>query len=318
LLPAVDPKLVIKGESIEFDRDLNIGQLHYGIVWKGRYINGDSVTTVACKMLRPDRVGVADFAHEASTMADFDHPNILRLIGVTFTDKFRPIIVTEFMKNGDLQTYLMAKSSKLSPTVIFGFIVQIAEGMRYLHSKNFVHRDLSARNCMLDDECQIKISDFGLCRQLFDDAYYYNSRIQELPVACMSIEALSKQRKFSFKSDVWSFGIVLWEIYSGGATPYVAESTVNDLFNFLLSGGRLAKPDKCPQALYDKIMLPCWAADAGDRPSFEDLCKMLPELGNHDFDQRTEKKKQNEERTTLVDSSMVKNTAKTGAYLKSS
>jgi len=146
-------------------------------------------------------------------MKDFNHNRVLHLIGVSFTELKSPLVVLPFMVNGDLLAYLRNDSHNPTVKQLINFAIEIAEGMEYLVSQKFIHRDLAARNCLLDHDFHIKIADFGLSRDVYSSDYYRPEHKRPMPVKWMAPETL-EGKAFTYKSDVWSFGVVFWEILS--------------------------------------------------------------------------------------------------------
>lgn len=247
-----------------------IGQGRFGCVHRGilQSTDGKSETKVAVKMLRNNGESLAarKFYEEALLMKDFDHVHILRLIGIAQDDDGLPLVVLPFMQNGDLLTYIRCGDNAPTVRELMEFGIQVAAGMAYLSNCKYVHRDLSARNCMLDENMQIKVADFGLSRDVYERDYYScDNRHSKLPVKWMALESLEKGI-YSSKSDVWSYGIVLWELMTRGVTPY-PEVDNWDVVRFLKSGRRLPQPAFAPNDLYS-LMLICWHPVPGIRPTF--------------------------------------------------
>jgi len=255
-----------------------IGKGHFGIVFKATLYSSatDSYQEVAAKTLQQQGMMSSDdirlFIDEALVMKDFNHPHVLHLIGVTFGSDGSPIVVLPYMANGDLNTYL--RDDRNTPKVrnLIDFAIQIAKGMEYLASQKFVHRDLAARNCILDDQYRVKVADFGLYRGIYEKDYYRPQDKKLLPVKWMAPESL-ESNTFTVKSDVWSFGVVIWELMTRGYPPYNDVGNW-DMVNYLRSGRRLLQPDSCPSGLY-KIMLRCWEWDPDDRPPFSELVILI-------------------------------------------
>ncbi|XP_066427524.1 tyrosine-protein kinase receptor UFO-like, partial [Molothrus aeneus] len=184
-----------------------------------------------------------------------------------------PIVLLPFMAHGDLHSFLLCARlgdppTALSPRTLLGFMADIAAGMSYLSQRNFVHRDLAARNCMLDERLRVRVADFGLSKRVGRSLYYRQGRGAPVPVKWVALESLA-ERVYTTKSDVWSFGVTMWEIAARGLTPYPGLEN-SEVFEFLRGGRRLGAPPLCPPSLY-ALMRRCWAADPRARPTFEEL-----------------------------------------------
>ncbi|GFN81497.1 hepatocyte growth factor receptor-like [Plakobranchus ocellatus] len=251
-----------------------IGKGNFGSVRRGFLTlpdrKGDIL--VAVKSLHnnnPRDIEMQSFLQEALRMKDFNHPNVLALIGVCLNLDAMPLVVLPFMKHGDLLTYIRDEHNQPTIKDLIMFGIDIAQGMDYLSSLKFVHRDLAARNCMLDEEFHVRVADFGLARDVYEKEYYSASnRKALLPVKWMAPECLEKGT-YSAKSDVWSFGIVLWELMTRGLKPY-PEVDNWDIARYLKAGRRMPHPNYCPDRLYE-IMLECWQWLPTDRPTFSEL-----------------------------------------------
>ncbi|KAI0210824.1 Tyrosine-protein kinase Btk29A [Lamellibrachia satsuma] len=203
------------------------------------------------------------------------HPNLVQLYGVCSA---APIyIVTEFMKHGALLQYLRRHKSTLlnQPGKLLDMCVQVCNAMKFLESHQFLHRDLAARNCLVGDNNVIKVGDFGLARFVLDDDYTSSSGTK-FPIKWASPEVLQYTR-FSSKSDVWAFGILMWEIFSGGDMPYRGIKNPDVIQQVVNRKKRLECPRDCPAAVYD-VMMNCWKMMADHRPPFRDLYNELLKL----------------------------------------
>ncbi len=204
------------------------------------------------------------------------HTHIINLIGYSIEESSL-YIITDYARYGNLKDFLRKHresttpglTSAIGPATLLLYSYQIALGMQYLHSKKVLHRDLAARNILVDEYDSIKIADFGLARNIRTDYYYVQQREGKMPLKWMSPEALSFNR-ISNESDIWSYGVLMWEIYTYGQTPYPTIQAENILAN-LNSGYRMDKPTDCDQFIYDEIILNCWRIEPKKRPTFSQL-----------------------------------------------
>ncbi|XP_071898398.1 ephrin type-B receptor 3 isoform X2 [Anas platyrhynchos] len=257
-----------------------IGAGEFGEVCRGRLkLPGRREIFVAIKTLK---VGYTerqrrDFLSEASIMGQFDHPNIIHLEGVV--TKSRPVmIITEFMENCALDSFLRLNDGQFTVIQLVGMLRGIAAGMKYLSEMNYVHRDLAARNILVNSNLVCKVSDFGLSRFLEDDPAdptYTSSLGGKIPIRWTAPEAIA-YRKFTSASDVWSYGIVMWEVMSYGERPYWDMSN-QDVINAVEQDYRLPPPMDCPTALH-QLMLDCWVRDRNLRPKFAQIVNTLDKL----------------------------------------
>ncbi|TKR92331.1 hypothetical protein L596_007007 [Steinernema carpocapsae] len=279
LLDQFPQEKLIKYSKLALDSQ-PIGRGHYGEVYKGEYEVAGQKIVVACKKLHDEeKSSTEEFMMEARAMATLDHPRVLEFVGIFFDKVYhaRPtILVTKFMLHGDLANYLRDPSTHIILAQIFNFCLEAAEGMQYVHSKGIIHRDLAARNCMLDENFHVCIADFGLSRfaDVEDDGYEVRT-LRELPLPMLSIEAM--EGHFSFKSDVWAFGNLAWEISTRGHTPWKAVCR-EELISTLRRGIRLPKTDFINDSIYRQVMLPCWDEAVERRPSFDEIIVELQKI----------------------------------------
>ena len=269
-----------------------LGQGNFGMVMKGEargVVSDQSSTLVAIKFLKEGSNTDArdDFLHEAVVVNQFDHPNILKLLGVCFDQE--PYFITfEYMEFGDLNKYLRNKtisvsqlSSSLTVQQSVDMAIDIAAGLEYLAKHHFVHRDLATRNCLINEKLLVKIADFGLSKDVYSRDYYRLEERSLLPIRWMPPEAILFC-KFSTQSDIWSFGVVLWEIFAGGVQPYYTCSN-DEVVKFVTNNGMLMCPAGCPRSLY-KLMADCWAAVPESRPTASEIYTKLYEWNPDDDD----------------------------------
>uniref|UniRef100_A0A667WY67 receptor protein-tyrosine kinase n=1 Tax=Myripristis murdjan TaxID=586833 RepID=A0A667WY67_9TELE len=255
-----------------------IGAGEFGEVFRGvMKAPGRGEVAVAIKTLKPGYTEKQrqDFLSEASIMGQFSHQNIIRLEGVV--TKFKhAMIVTEYMENGALDIYLRDHDGEIPSYQLVGMLRGIAAGMKYLSDMSYVHRDLAARNVLVNSNLECKVSDFGLSRVLEDDPEgTYTTRGGKIPIRWTAPEAIA-YRKFTSASDVWSFGIVMWEVMAFGERPYWDMSN-HEVMKAINEAFRLPAPMDCPSAVY-QLMLQCWLHDRSKRPRFTDIVNILDKL----------------------------------------
>uniref|UniRef100_A0A8C2ZMQ8 receptor protein-tyrosine kinase n=1 Tax=Cyclopterus lumpus TaxID=8103 RepID=A0A8C2ZMQ8_CYCLU len=257
-----------------------IGAGEFGEVCRGRLkVPGKKENYVAIKTLKGGYTDKQrrDFLSEASIMGQFQHPNIIHLEGI-ITVSCPVMILTEFMENGALDSFLRLNDSQFTPIQLVGMLRGIASGMKYLAEMSYVHRDLAARNILINSNLVCKVSDFGLSRFLQEnssDPTYTSSLGGKIPIRWTAPEAIAF-RKFTSASDVWSYGIVMWEVMSFGERPYWDMSN-QDVINAIEQDYRLPPPPDCPTHLH-QLMLDCWQKDRSARPRFSDLVSALDKL----------------------------------------
>ncbi|XP_068089471.1 LOW QUALITY PROTEIN: proto-oncogene tyrosine-protein kinase ROS [Hyperolius riggenbachi] len=270
-----------------------LGSGAFGEVYEGTATDilgpGTGTSKIAVKTLKSDATDneKVEFLKEAHLMSQFHHPNILKLLGVCLFNEPQYIIL-ELMDGGDLLSYLRGarpnanyENPMLSSMDLLQISLDISKGCAYLEGLHFVHRDLAARNCLVsvkgynNPERTVKIGDFGLARDVYKSDYYRKRGEGLLPVRWMALESLI-DGIFTTRSDVWSFGILLWEIFTLGQQPYQGYSNM-EVIHYVRSGQRMDPPDNCPDDMWD-LILKCWLQDPVLRPSFAHLQNKLKEL----------------------------------------
>lgn len=282
---------------LEYDRNCviyekDIGEGAFGRVFKAtcpKLVQGVGESSVAVKVLKTtaDKVVTEYFNREAQMVARFSHDNIIKLLGVCFVGK--PLcLLLEYMSEGDLEDFLHSRSPHLSNSRTsnspgsglknyqkLNMAKQIACGMAYLNERRFVHRDIATRNCLVNSNMDVKISDFGLARYLGHKDSFMGHKEEHIPIRWTSPEALWDYQ-FTFSSDVWSFGVLLWEIFSYAEQPYLHLSH-EDVFLHTRQGYRLGCPENTPQKVH-QIMGECWQPNPAHRPLFSQLQDSLASM----------------------------------------
>ncbi|KAJ8270790.1 hypothetical protein GJAV_G00119310 [Gymnothorax javanicus] len=266
----------LDASCIKIERVIGAGE--FGEVCSGRLkLPGKRDMSVAIKTLKNGYTEKQrrDFLCEASIMGQFDHPNVVHLEGVVTRGK--PVmIVIEYMENGSLDAFLRKHDGQFTVIQLVGMLRGIAAGMRYLSDMGYVHRDLAARNILVNSNLVCKVSDFGLSRVIEDDPEaVYTTAGGKIPVRWTATEAI-QYRKFTSASDVWSYGIVMWEVMSYGERPYWDMSN-QDVIKAIEEGYRLPAPMDCPPGLH-QLMLDCWQKERADRPKFDQIVGILDKM----------------------------------------
>ncbi|XP_025215805.1 muscle, skeletal receptor tyrosine-protein kinase isoform X3 [Macaca fascicularis] len=299
----LNPKLLsleYPRNNIEYVRD--IGEGAFGRVFQARapgLLPYEPFTMVAVKMLKEEASAdmQADFQREAALMAEFDNPNIVKLLGVCAVGK--PMcLLFEYMAYGDLNEFLRSMSPHtvcslshsdlsmraqvsspgpppLSCAEQLCIARQVAAGMAYLSERKFVHRDLATRNCLVGENMVVKIADFGLSRNIYSADYYKANENDAIPIRWMPPESIFYNR-YTTESDVWAYGVVLWEIFSYGLQPYYGMAH-EEVIYYVRDGNILSCPENCPVELYNLMRL-CWSKLPADRPSFTSIHRILERM----------------------------------------
>lgn len=250
-----------------------IGEGQFGDVYRGtcRSKSGQ-VTPVAVKTCKTDNEAAManKFLEEAYTMQQFDHPHIIKLVGICSSS---PVwIVMELARHGEMRAYLRDGKQRLRLDTLVLFAYQLSQALSYLESKRFVHRDIAARNALVYAHDNVKLADFGLSRWVEEQSYYKASKCK-LPIKWMAPESINF-RRFTTASDVWMFGVCMWEIFTLGVQKPFQGVPNSEVVGKIEAGERLQLPPRCPPRVYS-LMLSCWHYEPAKRPSFADLKQAL-------------------------------------------
>ncbi|XP_029932442.1 tyrosine-protein kinase receptor TYRO3 isoform X2 [Myripristis murdjan] len=280
-------EVLVERHQLTLGKELGKGE--FGSVYEGIFSPEEGLDIkVAVKTMRVgihSQEDLHEFLREAELMKNFDHDNVVRLLGVTLEREQDsslpvPLVILPFMKHGDLRRFLIATRYGDIPMFVplqslLRFMIDIAAGMEYLSSQGFLHRDLAARNCMLGDDLRVCVADFGLSKKIYSSNYYRQKVAIRVPVKWLAMESLSESI-YTTKSDVWAFGVTMWEIVSRGKTPYPGVHN-HELLDLLISGHRLKPPEDCDPKLYD-VMRSCWNNEPSRRPGFMELGETLKDI----------------------------------------
>jgi serine/threonine protein kinase len=276
--PAVELSDVVVGRRL--------GGGNFGDVYAGTWLGN---TPVALKKLK-DQAQEREFLRESNTLKSLNHPNVVRFFGI-YTNNDHTYIVTEFLSQGALDDLLRKNRETISLLDLLAISRDAAAGMSYLEEKKIVHRDLALRNLLADhgtvgkDRFIVKVGDLGLSRSM--ESGFYKNENATIPVKWSAPELL-EYGVASTQSDVWSFGVTLWEIFAYGSPPY-PNMRNDETVTAILTGYRMSSPEGCPTAVYE-LMQQCWASLAKDRPSFNKIYSTLYIMYN-DEQSRTQSQK---------------------------
>ncbi|XP_041723922.2 activated CDC42 kinase 1 [Coregonus clupeaformis] len=268
--------LIQDGELILGEK---LGMGSFGVVKRGEWQTPTGrVLPVAVKSLKSSQSRqtdtLTDFLQEVTTMQSLDHPNIIRLYGVVLTQPLK--MVTELASLGSLYDTLRSHQYEYPLARLWLFTTQIAAGMEYLEGRRFIHRDLAARNVLLASREMVKIGDFGLMRGLSQETdHYVMTAHRRIPFAWCAPESL-RVGSFTHSSDVWMFGVILWEMFTYCEEPWLGLSGKQILWRVEREGERMERPPDCPQELYS-VMRKCWACTPSNRPTFSQLTTLVAE-----------------------------------------
>ncbi|XP_059053619.1 tyrosine-protein kinase Fer isoform X1 [Achroia grisella] len=251
-----------------------IGRGNFGDVYKARLkTTSQEVAVKTCRMALPEEQK-RTFLQEGRILKQYQHPNIVRLIGIA-VQKQPIMIVMELVSGGSLLTFLRTRTSSMSSRSLLAMCRDAAAGMRYLESKNCIHRDLAARNCLVGEENIVKISDFGMSRE--EEEYIVSGGMKQIPIKWTAPEALNFG-KYTSLCDVWSYGVLMWEIFSKGDTPY-AGMTNSRAREKIDTGYRMPAPESCAEDVY-ALMLRCWEYEPEKRPHFHQIYTIIDNIYN--------------------------------------
>ncbi|KAL5288844.1 ERBB2.2 family protein [Megaselia abdita] len=268
---------IVKG--IELRKGNILGMGAFGKVYQGSWYPEDEsikgrIPVAIKELLEINGVESSkEFLEEAYIMASVDHPNLLNLLAICMTSQM--MLITQLMPLGCLLDYVRNNKKKIGSKALLNWSTQIAKGMSYLEERGIVHRDLAARNVLVQNPSCVKITDFGLAKLLNHDSNEYIAPGGKMPIKWLAIECI-RQRVFTSKSDVWAFGVTIWEILTFGQKPYenIAAKELPDLIE---QGLKLNQPEYCSLDIYLKLLL-CWHVEADMRPTFNELVLVFSEF----------------------------------------
>ncbi|XP_077975160.1 tyrosine-protein kinase Fer-like isoform X1 [Styela clava] len=268
--PIVKDKWSLSHADLELGARLGRG--NFGDVFRAYFKNENIDVAVKTCRENVDQRTRDKFLMEARILKGYDHPNIVRLIGVC-TDMQPVYIVMELVPGGDLTKHLKKSVNMLQSKQLVKMCMDSCSGLNYLEEKKCIHRDVAARNCLITDDGVVKITDFGMSREEEDGVYSVSGGMKQIPIKWTAPEAMN-YGTYTHASDVWSFGVLVWEIFSYGKVPYPGQ-TNTQAREGIERGQRMQNPHGCPDRMYNDVMLKCWDAEPTRRPKFAELLKII-------------------------------------------
>ncbi|GFO15466.1 hepatocyte growth factor receptor, partial [Plakobranchus ocellatus] len=265
-----------------------VGKGHYGVIYKAVYTPSDTdkQKEIAAKILQAQTTDIHQFLQDVAKAKDLSHPHLLPVLGASLGPGEDPIVITPFMATEDLRSYIREPSKVLNLADLLVYCGQIADAMVYLESLRIAHGNLAARNCIVVEQQEeskpvaILLTDYAVAHSLFQHEFYVPSEggtVSEL-VRWMAPELISAERTISSSTDVWSYGVVMWEVLTRGVEPY-PNKTASEVVTLIQEGKRLPKPKGCPHDVY-KIMSVCWTSE-DQRPSFKHVSSSVEPYTNN-------------------------------------
>uniref|UniRef100_A0A915BAS4 Tyrosine-protein kinase n=2 Tax=Parascaris univalens TaxID=6257 RepID=A0A915BAS4_PARUN len=268
--PIARPQWLLNHDAIRLVKKLGEGA--FGEVFLAEYSSGGQVMQVAVKTMREEATREArlKFMKEARLMRRYEHKHVVRINGVAVHE--HPLmIVMEYCPGGSLLSHLRKEKGKLSLATKLRFATEAAEGMAYLHKQKCIHRDIAARNVLLSSKQEVKISDFGMSD---DKLIVKDDKLDKVPVKWLAPETM-QEKVYSNKTDIWSYGVLVWEIYAEGAEPYAGFTNLQTRAKIVAQDYRMDMPKETPSSVSKIIVHGCWAKNPNDRPEFTKIVKTL-------------------------------------------
>lgn len=269
--PIERPQWLLNHDALRIEKKLGEGA--FGEVFLAEYTNGSEKIRVAVKTMRQEasRDARLKFMKEARLMRRYEHKHVVGIFGVAVHE--HPLmIVMEFCPGGSLLSYLKKNKGSTPLATKLRFVTEAAEGMNYLHKQKCIHRDIAARNVLLTEKYRVKISDFGMSS---DRLAVQDDKLEKVPIKWLAPETM-QEKIYSDKTDIWSFGVLMWEVYADGSDPYPGLTNLQTRAKIIVNDYRMEMPKDTPHNVA-KAIRACWARKPEDRPEFSKIIRTLKE-----------------------------------------